>query len=109
MKVDELISKAKDSITVKRVYGEPYVQDGLTVIPAALVAGGGGGGAGHDESGGDGEGGGFGMTGRPAGVFVIKGDEVTWRPAVDPNRIVTVAGLVAIVWLATRPFARRRA
>ena len=40
MKVDELISKAKDSITVKRVYGEPYVQDGLTVIPAALVAGG---------------------------------------------------------------------
>ena len=28
MKVDELISKAKDSITVKRVYGEPYEQDG---------------------------------------------------------------------------------
>ena len=49
------------------------------------------------------------MTGRPAGVFVIKGDEVTWRSAVDPNRIVTVAGLVAIVWLVTRPFARRRA
>ncbi len=109
MKVDELISRAKDSITVKRVYGEPYVQDGVTVIPAALVAGGGGGGTGHDESGGDGEGGGFGMVGRPAGVFVIKGDEVTWRPAVDPNRIVTIAGLVAIVWLATRPFTRRRA
>ena len=41
MKVDELISKAKDSITVKRVYGEPYEKDGLTVIPAALVVGGG--------------------------------------------------------------------
>jgi len=108
MKVDELISKAKDSITVKRVYGEPYVQDGLTVIPAALVVGGGGGGAGHDESGGDGEGGGFGMSGRPAGAFVIKGDEVAWHPAVDPNRIVTVAGVVAIIWLATRPFVARR-
>ena len=108
MKVDELISRAKDSITVKRVYGEPYERDGVTVVPAALVAGGGGGGSGHDESGGDGEGGGFGMAGRPAGVFVIKGDEVTWHPAVDPNRMATVAGLVAIVWLATRALSRRR-
>ena len=109
MKVDELISRAKDSIAVKRVYGEPYERDGLTVIPAALVAGGGGGGSGHDESGGDGEGGGFGMAGRPAGVFAIKGDEVTWHPAVDPNRLATMAGLVAIVWLATRALSRRRA
>jgi uncharacterized spore protein YtfJ len=108
MKVDELINQAKDAITVKRVYGDAYEKDGLTVIPAAIVAGGGGGGAGHDESGGEGEGGGFGMGGRPAGAFVIKGDQVTWRPAVDPNRMLVVVGVVAVTWLVTRAFAARR-
>jgi uncharacterized spore protein YtfJ len=110
MTLDELMSKAKDAITVKRVYGEPYEKDGVTVIPAAMVAGGGGGGSGTDESGSNGEGGGFGMGGRPAGAFVIKNGEVTWRPAVDPNRVVLVAGIVAVTWFVTRPFvARRRA
>ncbi|HET7799466.1 MAG TPA: hypothetical protein VFL38_03535 [Humibacillus xanthopallidus] len=110
MTLDELMSKAKDSITVKRVYGEPYEKEGVTVIPAAIVAGGGGGGSGTDESGSNGEGGGFGMGGRPAGAFVIKDGEVTWRPAVDPNRVLLIAGMVAVTWLATRPFvARRRA
>ena len=37
MKLDELLSKANDTITVRRVYGEPYEKDGLTVIPAAVV------------------------------------------------------------------------
>ena len=108
MKVDELISRAKDSITVKRVYGEPYERDGSRSSRQRWSPGAEAGGSGHDESGGDGEGGGFGMAGRPAGVFVIKGDEVTWHPAVDPNRMATVAGLVAIVWLATRALSRRR-
>ena len=107
MKVDELITKVKDAVTVKRVYGEPYEKNGLTVIPAAMVAGGGGGGEGHDETGGEGQGGGFGMGGRPAGAFVIKGDQVSWRPAVDPNRLATMAGLVVIAWLVTRPFTTR--
>ena len=40
MKVDELMSTAKDAITVKRVYAEPYERDGLTIIPAAVVGGG---------------------------------------------------------------------
>ena len=39
MKVDELMSTAKDAITVKRVYAEPYERDGLTIIPAAVVGG----------------------------------------------------------------------
>ena len=82
--------KARDAITVSRVYGEPYEKDGLTVIPAARVSGGGGGGSGKDEKGGDGSGGGFGVSGRPAGAYVIRNGDVTWRPAVDPNRIVAV-------------------
>jgi uncharacterized spore protein YtfJ len=41
MDVQETISKARDAITVKRVYGDPYERDGVTVIPAAAVGGGG--------------------------------------------------------------------
>jgi uncharacterized spore protein YtfJ len=103
MKVTDVVNSAKDAITVKRVYADPYERDGLTVIPAAVVTGGGGGGTGHDEKGQEGEGGGFGVSGRPAGAYIIKGDQVSWRPAVDPNRIITVVGLVAIAYLLSRP------
>jgi uncharacterized spore protein YtfJ len=103
MDVSEVLGNARDSITVGRVFGEPLERDGVTVIPVARVAGGGGGGTGHDENGGDGEGGGFGMTGRPAGAFVIRGERVQWQPAVDPNRIVAVVGLVVGAYLLTRP------
>lgn len=110
MKVDELLSAARDAITVKRVYAEPYEKDGLTVIPAATVGGGGGGGTGHDEKGQQGEGGGYGVTGRPAGAYVIKDGQVSWHPAVDPNRIVAMLTLMVVAYLLTRPrMARARA
>ena len=51
MKLDDVLNSARDSFTVKRVYGEPYEKGGLTVIPAAVVRGGAGGGTGHDEKG----------------------------------------------------------
>ena len=103
MKVADVMSTAKDAITVKRVYGDPYEKDGLTVIPAAVVGGGAGGGMGHDEKGGEGEGGGYGVGARPAGAFVVRNGEVDWRPAVDPNRILTIVGMVVIAFLITRP------
>ena len=110
MKATEVLSKASDAVTVRRVYGEPYEKDGLTIIPAAVVSGGGGGGGGHDEKGQEGEGGAFGMGGRPAGAYVIKNGEVSWSPAVDPNRIVMILGAVVIAFLLTRPrIARARA
>jgi len=110
MKVTEVLNTAKDAITVKRIYAEPYERDGLAVIPAAVVGGGAGGGSGQDDKGQEGGGGGFGMSGRPAGAFVIKDGQVSWRPAVDPNRIVTMAGLVLIAYLLSRPrMARARA
>jgi len=110
MKVTEVLSAAKHAITVKRVYAEPYEKDGLTVIPAAVVRGGAGGGTGHDDKGQDGEGGGFGMIGRPAGAFVVKDGQVDWRPAIDPNRIVAMVGLAVIAYLLSRPrMARARA
>jgi uncharacterized spore protein YtfJ len=110
MKIDDAIATARDAITVKRVYADPYERDGFTVIPAAIVGGGAGGGAGRDEKGQEGEGSGFGVTGRPAGAFIIEGNQVTWRPAVDPNRIIVTVGVVVMVYLLTRPrLARARA
>ena len=109
MKVTDVVNSAKDAITVKRVYADPYERDGLTVIPAAVVTGGGGGGTGHDEKGQEGEGGGFGISGRPAGAYVIKGDHVSWRPAVDPNRLFMMVGMAVIAYLLMRPrMARAR-
>jgi uncharacterized spore protein YtfJ len=110
MKIGEALQAASDAITVKRVFGEPYERDGLTVIPAATVGGGGGGGQGHDPKGPEGEGGGFGVMGRPAGAYVIKDGQVSWRPALDPNRVVVVVGVVMIAYLLSRPrLARARA
>lgn len=102
MDVDQLISNAKDAMTVKRVYGEPYERNGVTFIPAASVRAAGGGGGGQDDKGGSGDGGGFGATARPAGAYIIEGDEVRWEPAVDLNRLVATVGAMVIVWLFTR-------
>ena len=89
----ETINQARDALTVKRVYGEPYQEDGITVIPAAHVMGGGGGGADTQGNGG----GGFGLSARPAGAWVIKDGDAVWRPAIDINRAVLGGQLVAIV------------
>ena len=97
MTVLNALHAARDSLTVTRVFGEPYKKDGLTIIPAALVTGGGGGGVGHDRTGQNDEGGGFGGLGRPIGAYVSQHDKVTWRPAVDPNRVVVSVAAVLTV------------
>jgi uncharacterized spore protein YtfJ len=102
VKLDELVTRAGDAITARRVFGEPYEKDGVTIIPAATVAGGGGGGGGHDEAGQEGEGGGFGIAARPAGAYVVKDGKVRWRPAVDVNRLFATIGAVVITYLFTR-------
>lgn len=109
--IDDLLAGAKDTITVKRVYGDPYQSDnGVTVIPAASLRGGFGGGEG--EGSGDtpaGRGGGMGISARPIGVYQIKGDQVTWVPAVDVSRIVVMGQVVVIVaMLVLRSVLRRR-
>ncbi|WP_395727414.1 spore germination protein GerW family protein [Nakamurella sp.] len=109
MKLDELVNSTREALTVKRVYAEPFEKDGLAVIPAASVRGGAGGGSGHDEKGQEGEGGGFGMTGSPAGAYVVQGGKVKWLPAVDPNRLFVMVGLAVIAYLLMRPrMARAR-
>jgi hypothetical protein len=38
---------------------------------------------------------------RPAGAFVIRDGNVTWRPAVDLNRFLMVIGAVVAVSMLT--------
>jgi uncharacterized spore protein YtfJ len=115
MDISQLISTAQDAVTVRRVYGEPYERDGVTVIPAARVAGGVGGGSGQEKAqeGGakaqEGEGGGFGMHASPAGAFVVKDGNVRWVPALDPQRALATMGAVAIVVVVARSWVRTRA
>jgi uncharacterized spore protein YtfJ len=103
MKVTDMLGAAQDSITVRRVFGEPYEKDGTTIITAARVAGGGGGGGGHDSSDQEGEGAGFGLHARPSGAYVIRNGQVRWEPAIDLNRILAVVGIVAVAYLLSRP------
>ena len=110
-RLEDLINKARNSIAVGRVYGKPIEKDGVTVIPAARVKGGVGGGGGggqldsEDINGGQGFG--FGINAKPVGVYVIKGDKVSWRPAIDVTKIILTGCGVAVAyfffsWLTIR-------
>jgi uncharacterized spore protein YtfJ len=103
--VDELLAGARDAMTVKRVFGDPIERNGVTVIPAAVVRGGAGGGGDSENNGG----GGFGLMAKPIGVYVIRGEDVRWQPAVDPARgWQVVAGLgVLAAWAVARRMLRR--
>jgi uncharacterized spore protein YtfJ len=129
----DLLAQARDTITVKRVFGDPYEKDGVTFIPAAVIIGGlgGGEGAGAPSEGAEaprsvtgapskgaepprsGTGAGAGLIGWPAGAYVIKDGDVSWRPALNVNLVILggqLVGLVALLaartilkaWVATR-------
>jgi uncharacterized spore protein YtfJ len=93
--VDDMWKGAREAITVKRVYGDPVQSDGVTLVPVAAVRGGaGGGGEGGPEGGG---GGGFGVVARPVGAYVIREGSVSWRPAVDLNRVLLLAAALLLL------------
>ena len=98
MNPEQLLHGVRDAIGVRRVFGEPIEQDGVTVIPVARIAGGGGGGGDSEGNGG----GGFGLGGRPAGVYVIKDGQVSWRPAIDPIKVALVAVFALALLLRRR-------
>ncbi len=96
----ENIDGVRDLVTVKRVFGEAYDVDGVTIIPVAKVGGGGGGGGGDDASGGGGFGSGFGVGATPVGVYLVKDGAVDWKPAVDATKLAkggqVLAGIIAV-------------
>jgi uncharacterized spore protein YtfJ len=96
------LGMVKDTMTVSRVFGDPYQVDGVSIVPVAVVRGGGGSGGDGGPSGGQSPGGalGFGIHVRPVGVYAVKDGKVTWQPAVDVMRIILggqLLGLVAIL------------
>jgi uncharacterized spore protein YtfJ len=111
MELPEVLGRAAEAAQVRRVFGEPIEREGLTVVPAAEVRGGAGGGQGRgpkEGSDSEGAGGGYGFTARPAGVFVIRGDQVEWRPALDLGKVILGGQLVAITaLLVLRSLLRR--
>jgi uncharacterized spore protein YtfJ len=111
MSMDEVqrtIEKAKDAMTARRVYGDPYEKNGVTIIPAARVQGGAGAGGGEGPGGqGQGSGGGFAVNARPVGVFVVNGDDVSWRPALDVNRVILGGQIVALAAVVVVGWALR--
>ena len=108
MDVQQTLSDVRGAIAAKRVYAKPYERDGVVVIPAAKVRGGGGGGQGEEGSGGAaGSGFGFGLDGQPVGAYVIKGNTVKWKPALDLNALVLRTQAIALVGLLL--LARRSA
>lgn len=103
------IERARDVLTVRRVFGDPIERDGITVIPAANVRGGGGGGGDTEGNGG----GGFGVFATPAGAYVIKDGTVRWEPALNLGRTIFMGQVVGIVALMTirsivKTIAKRR-
>ena len=101
MNAQDILAHAKETITVKRVFGEPYEKNGMTIIPVAAVAGGAGGGSGPDPQRNAGSGGGFGVAARPVGVYVIQNGQVRWEPAFDLNRVIFGGQLVVVIILLT--------
>jgi len=112
-KAMQTLDDARQSILGVRVFGEAYEVGDVTVIPVSVVRGGGGAGGGEGQGPNDapavegsapqgsGGGAGFGINARPVGVYVVKGGEVEWEPAV--NRMAAVIGgqVVAVVALLT--------
>ena len=115
MNVSEILGQARDAISVQRVFGDPIEKNGVMVIPVARLMGGAGGGG--DEHGSDTADGpsdeasarraaaagssgiGFGVMAGPAGVYVVKGDQVSWQPAVSIERLTLIGGSLGIVAL----------
>lgn len=114
MSTNDILDRTARAMAATTVFGPAHQHDGITVIPAATVRGGGGGGGGTrndvtTETGADtGEGGGFGLTARPAGAIVINGDKVIWKaPSLDLTRIIIAGHAVAVAyflfaWLTAR-------
>ncbi|HLM88784.1 MAG TPA: spore germination protein GerW family protein [Streptosporangiaceae bacterium] len=131
MDAENLLAKVTDNLSVRRAFGTAYEKDGMLIIPVAIVAGGGGGGtsrtrrgnvaAGPDsppeegaaaqdatprDSGRADAGGGSGGLVLPSGIYVVRGDQVRWVPAVDVT--IAVLASLSLVRMLARTWTRQR-
>jgi uncharacterized spore protein YtfJ len=113
MEGEAIWAKARELMTVERVFGEPFEKDGLTVIPVAAIRGGGGGGGGQGNSPdgelGTGFGSGFGVSARPVGAYVVGNGRVEWHEATDRTRLLLGWQTVTLIALfALRSMFKQR-
>ena len=101
MGAQETIDSAERALAIKRAFGEPYVHDRIAIIRVARVVGHAGGGGGDGPQG-RGEGSGLDLGVEPTGVFRVDGNQVSWHPALNVNRIVTCSALVAALLSSLR-------
>jgi len=87
------------TIGARRLFGKPYAKNGVVVIPVAKIRSGG-----RGPSPGPGPAGG--ISGQPVGAYVIRGQRVRWKPAIDVNgllfRAQAIAAAAAIIALMRR-------
>src|SRR3989475_468487 len=79
MRVMDVVNETKAAMRASEVFGTPYEKNGVTIIPAARIAGGAGGGG--DQQGPHAGGVGFGASSRPGRAFVSKGGAGTCAPS----------------------------
>jgi uncharacterized spore protein YtfJ len=94
MDAQQFVNEMQQEVRPNNVFGAPIQVDGVTLLPAMMVRGGAG------ARGGDRGGAGYGVRARPVGIYVLRDGKVSWRPAVDVNRIIwggQMIGLVAAV------------
>jgi uncharacterized spore protein YtfJ len=108
----DVLTKAREGMNLRTVFGEPITHGDLLIIPVAKITGGAGGGSGEDASAlkASGGGAGFGIRSVPVGVFTVKDGTVSWHPSVDVNTVIAsgVAALITIGWIV-RAALRQRA
>src|SRR2546430_8483650 len=81
MRVMDVVNEAKGAMRASEVFGTPYEKNGITIIPAAKIAGGAGGGG--DQQNPQVGGVGFGVSPRPVRGFLIKVVVGRWPPGLD--------------------------
>jgi uncharacterized spore protein YtfJ len=106
------LHEGEQILNARRVFGEPIVREDAVILPVAKIRGGAGGGNSPSKMGEGGavggEGGGFGLNAKPAGVYVVRGEKVRWIPSVDVNRIIAGGQLVAACALIAWGLSHRR-
>ncbi len=94
--IERLAGKLGINTNARTVYGDPVINNGVTVIPVAKIAYGLGGGSGGSKEG-SGEGAGAGVSATPMGYIEIKDGETSFRRIFDPLALapLIIAGGVA--------------
>ena len=103
MKLQDALDALSPDGRQANVYSQPYqTADGATIIAVSKIRG-------KVRSAGDGPGDEIAVRAKPVGVFVIRGDDVKWEPAVDATPIAVIGVLTGLVaaTLGTAAMIRR--